>query len=247
MKQILPLMIFLSAAFISQAQDVLFSTDTESLSSGDTVCTTGAAGDRAVIAYTHAINNTSKEMNLRWEITNFDDQSPGWESAICDNNLCYPPSALTNVINGGVPDEPVVLAPNDSTVLQMYIYPQNEKGTGHTQVCISTKEDTDTVLGCLTYKFIIGDATSSVESTPRKTLEVFPNPTTEYFGLTNNGKIKEIQVFNMLGRKQRTFDAGFGKKYFIGDLPAGMYLVALVDKNGKVTKTTRLIKRSYRP
>lgn len=240
MKHILPIFLLLFSAAGIHAQAIV-------LSATDTVCKTAALDNPDVVAHTFVQNVTRNQMNLKWTLTNFNDQPGGWETAVCDNNQCYPPFVLTNIVDGGNPDIPVELGVGDSTVIDMHVYPDGNAGTGHTQVCISTKEDPDNILGCMTYKFTVGDPTSSVETSRVGALEVFPNPTTEYFGLTNNGTIKEIQVYNMLGRKQRVFEAGLGRKYYVGDMPAGMYLVAFLDKDGKIAKTTRLVKRFYRP
>lgn len=239
MKHILPFFILFFTITNIHAQDII-------VSSTDTVCVTAAIDNSDVIAHTFVQNNTRSSMNLVWKLTNFGDQPAGWETAVCDNNQCYPPFVLTNVIIGGNPDLPVELNTTDSSIIDMHLYPDEIAGTGHTQVCFATRESIDEILGCMTYKFTVGNS-SSVTTTQLGDLEVFPNPTTEYFGLTNNGSIKEIQVYNMLGRKQRVFEAALGKKYYVGDMPAGMYLVAFLDKDGKIEKTTRLVKRFYRP
>lgn len=215
------------------------------LSHTDTVCTITSSNDKKLEAKTFIVNNSNKPMNIQWSLTNM-AQPDGWETSICDANQCYPPSVLTNVISGGNPDAPVVIMPGDSSNIYMDAFPNGARGIGFTQICFTTVEDPTDELGCMTYKFAVG-VTSSVEDAPTTMMEIFPNPTADYFGLTHSNLLEEINVFNMLGRKQRTFKVGQGKKYFVGDMPAGMYLLAFTDKDGKVTKTTRLVKRFYRP
>jgi len=215
------------------------------LSHSDTICITGNPTTQKLEAHSFIVNNTNKAMNIQWFLTNM-TQPNGWETSICDANQCYPPSVLTNVISGGDPDAPVVLMSGDSSSIAMGAYPNGARGIGFTQLCFTTVEDPTVELGCMTYKFAVG-VTSSVEDAPTPVMEIFPNPTADYFGLTHSNALKEINVYNMLGRKQRTFKVGQGKKYFVGDMPAGMYLLAFIDKDGKVTKTTRLVKRFYRP
>lgn len=211
----------------------------------DTVCTIASANDQKLEAKTFIVNKSNSPLNVQWFLTNM-AQPSGWETSVCDENGCYPPSILTNVIPGGNPDAPVRLMPGDSSLIYMDAFPNGSRGLGYTQICFTTTEDTSTELGCMTYKFAVG-VTSSVEDAPAPMMEIFPNPTTDYFGLTHANSLKEIRVYNMLGRKQRTFAVGQGKKYFVGDMPAGMYLLAFIDKDGKVAKTTRLVKRFFRP
>ena len=215
------------------------------LSHSDTVCTTANLNKQKLEAETFIVNKSNRPMNIQWYLTNM-TQPVGWQSSVCDENSCYPPSILTNVIEGGNPNRPVKLMPGDSSTILMDAFPNGSRGIGFTQICFTTVEDPTTELGCMTYKFAVG-VTSSVEDAPAPVMEIFPNPTTDYFGLTHANSLREIRVYNMLGRKQRTFAVGQGKKYFVGDMPAGMYLLAFIDKDGKVAKTTRLVKRFFRP
>ena len=215
------------------------------LSHSDTICITGNPTTSKLEAKTFIVNKSNKPLNIQWFLTNM-AQPSGWETSVCDENRCYPPSILTNVIEGGNPNTPVVLMPGDSSNVLMDTYPNSAKGIGFTQICFRTVEDPNVALGCMTYKFAVG-VTSSVEDAKTPIMEIFPNPTTDYFGLTHANSLKEVRVYNMLGRRQRTFAVGQGKKYFIGDLPAGMYLLGFIDKDGKIVKTTRLVKRFFRP
>ena len=73
---------------------------------------------------------------------------------------------------------------------------------------------------------------------------VFPNPATEYITVTNDDAVRNIYVFNLVGRKIKTFDVTKGERYEIGDLPNGLYVVQLIGKTNKVLTTQRLTKKS---
>jgi len=75
------------------------------------------------------------------------------------------------------------------------------------------------------------------------TIKIFPNPATEYIELTENDKVAKVVVFNLVGKELKRFDAGNGQRYSIGDLPKGLYLVQLLDKNSKTLVTQRVSKR----
>jgi len=216
------------------------------LSHTDTVYTISSSNSQKMETQTFIVNQSNRPMNVQWFLTNL-SQPNEWETSVCDANNCYPPSILTNVISGGDPDAPVVLMPGDTSTIYMDAFPNGAGGIGFTQICFTSAEDPSEELGCMTFKFAVGVTSSSVENASTPAMEIFPNPTADYFGLTHSNSLKEINVYNMLGRKQRTFKVGQGKKYFVGDMPAGMYLLSFIDKDGKVTKTTRLVKRFYRP
>jgi hypothetical protein len=81
----------------------------------------------------------------------------------------------------------------------------------------------------------------SAKSTP---LKVFPNPTTEYFQVGELGETASyISVFNIMGRNVREFEFVKDERYYIADLPKGLYLIHLQDKNKKTIATQKIEKR----
>lgn len=75
-------------------------------------------------------------------------------------------------------------------------------------------------------------------------LSVFPNPTTEYISIQdNNEAISQVAVFNLVGKKMRVFTQAKGERFYVADLPKGMYMVQLIDHSQKVVSTQKLNKR----
>lgn len=74
-------------------------------------------------------------------------------------------------------------------------------------------------------------------------ISIFPNPTTEFISVANDKNVKQITIFNLVGRKMKTFEAKSGERYDVSTLPNGMYLVQLRDHNLKVITTQRISKR----
>lgn len=75
------------------------------------------------------------------------------------------------------------------------------------------------------------------------TIQVFPNPATEYFNVSSNQQVERITVYNLLGREMKSFIFTDGDRYFVGDLPKGMYLVQMTGKDNRLISTQRLSKR----
>jgi hypothetical protein len=78
---------------------------------------------------------------------------------------------------------------------------------------------------------------------PEPKISIFPNPTTDFFEIQSSREIDKIVVFNLIGRELKSFNAEVDRKYSVGDLPNGMYLVQVFDENNKVITTQRLQKR----
>ena len=78
-------------------------------------------------------------------------------------------------------------------------------------------------------------------------LRVFPNPMTDSFQVVDNIIVDEIVIYNIIGRKIRTFTHESNKKYSLGDMPDGMYFISLISETEGVLKTLRISKRVMRP
>lgn len=75
------------------------------------------------------------------------------------------------------------------------------------------------------------------------TIKIFPNPATDYIELSQNDKVARIVVFNLVGKELKRFEANDGQRYNISELPKGLYLVQLLDKNDQTIVTQRVSKR----
>ena len=74
-------------------------------------------------------------------------------------------------------------------------------------------------------------------------IQVFPNPAAEYFSITPNLNVEYIAIYNLLGRQMKSFTYSESDRYFIGDLPKGMYLVQMSGRDSRLITTQRLSKR----
>ena len=74
-------------------------------------------------------------------------------------------------------------------------------------------------------------------------LQIFPNPATDYISVTKNEVVRQVMVFNLVGRQMKRFEAIDGEKYYVGDLPRGMYLVQLLGADSQIITTQRVNKR----
>lgn len=73
-------------------------------------------------------------------------------------------------------------------------------------------------------------------------LKVYPNPTTDYFQISNSVNIKKVVVFNMFGKEVKTFFHYSNAHHEVSDLKSGMYIVKLLDERNKVVKSIKLHK-----
>lgn len=75
----------------------------------------------------------------------------------------------------------------------------------------------------------------------KQSLKVFPNPATEYFQLNDRSEsVARINIYNIVGKKMKSFEVTDGKKYYLDRIPKGMYLVQMMGFDNKIITTQRL-------
>ncbi|MBK9015251.1 MAG: T9SS type A sorting domain-containing protein [Saprospiraceae bacterium] len=91
---------------------------------------------------------------------------------------------------------------------------------------------------------LFGQSSSeAIGSVPVK-ISIYPNPATNYISINKDENVRDIAIFNLVGRKLKTFqNVEKDEHYDVSDLPNGMYLVQVVDDNKKIVTTQRISKR----
>ena len=74
-------------------------------------------------------------------------------------------------------------------------------------------------------------------------MKIFPNPTTDYFTITDNPYVNSVEIFNIVGKQMAVTPFQNGDAINVAGFPNGLYLVRMLDDEGAVLKTTRLTKR----
>lgn len=193
------------------------------------------------------ITNTSNHnISLKWNRTVI-NQPFEWETQVCDKNSCYLPTYNTNYDPAAGILLPVSLAPGASFDLLLHIFPNRTPGTGVIDIDISQTGKPENILSSISFSTVVESMTYTSEVTNKIDLKLFPNPAVDYFELVNNNLVHKVILYNLIGRKVRTFDAANGRRYNVSDIPSGIYLVGLLDENNNVLKTLRLSKKTFRP
>jgi hypothetical protein len=197
-----------------------------------------------MIAEAFLNNVTSDTLFMKWERI-LEDTPEGWKTAVCDANICVFPEVSFNEF---------VLYPNESEFsLLVHAYPGGEPGgifvngampgEGEVHLKVTNLNDpADTVIAVylftLTGSPILGLAEPELE-----TINIFPNPASDYFSLTETQEIQNLVIYNVLGHQVKTFDVNANRQFDVNDLPNGSYLIGLINKEGRMVKTLRFQKQ----
>jgi Secretion system C-terminal sorting domain len=91
---------------------------------------------------------------------------------------------------------------------------------------------------------LVGMMGAYAQSAAKVDISVYPNPATEFIQVRDQSATAgNIAIFNLTGRKVRSFEYSEGQQYLVADLPKGMYLVQISDRAGDVITTQKMTKR----
>jgi len=197
-------------------------------------------------SYATITNTTDEPVSLKW--TRIVNSKPSaWDTQVCDNVFCYLPQVSTNIDPDLGLDAPFVLEAGESFDLIFHVLPYGNAGEGRFELLFALTSEPDTPIDTAFFEVnVVANTTTSTFNVIDESVRLYPNPTTDYFELTDATDVDHLVVYNLLGREVRSFRAARGERYSLGDLPDGLYLVSLQNR-GKVLKTVRLNKRSWRP
>ncbi len=202
-----------------------------------------------LVAHASIKNTSSQTINVRWQVevptTNCVSE---WTYAVCDKYQCYGFGTVSNVNPGGTPNKIVDIAPGDTSIIDLHIRPNLVAGC-----CIPNIKFTEVSslsspidLGAASFDVCISQLSATNEPANGLDIEVYPNPTTGSFNITDNPLVKEVATYNMMGQKVCHYPHMNGKSHELGHVANGLYFVNLLDENGQLLKTVQLVKESSR-
>lgn len=199
-------------------------------------------------AHIAVTNNTSDQLSLVWNRIVTADCPDGWDTQICDNNLCYFYTIDSNVDDEIGLDAPFYLAANETFGdFILHVLPRGIPGCCRVKVEFSTVEDPDEIIETAIFDVSVNTpncdfSTSTKEIAEAQLVTVFPNPTTDAFTLSNNDVVKQVELYNTLGQKLKSFDFENGEYLDISELDSGIYSLVLKNSKGEALHSLMLDK-----
>lgn len=96
----------------------------------------------------------------------------------------------------------------------------------------------------LTSLALFGQSNVDVSSVSQVKITIYPNPATNFISVNKDENVRELAIFNLVGKKLKTFqNIEKDEHYDVSELPMGMYLVQVIDNNKKIVTTQRISKR----
>lgn len=187
------------------------------------------AQDADVAAYSTMTNDATETRTYRWVRTNL-TISDGWESAVCDKNLCWFSSVDT---------KEVTFEAGEENTMDVHVYPNGVEGSAIVQIVITDVADTTINVTNLYYFNATPSSTNEVQV---EKISMFPNPTDDAFSISAGNAVKKIVIYNLAGRAVREFKTAGNRTFDVSDLPRGNYLVRMLGQDGN-SIVTRLLQK----
>lgn len=173
-------------------------------------------------------------VRIVWE-RNIHSLPDGWETAVCDPNLCYQP---------GVSTESFIVVPNQIFDLAVHVYPRKIQGdSGKVSVTLYEESNPEETFE-YTYSFenstmsSVSDKSGSVERP-----SIYPNPAEDHFFIKNDESVVIVEIYNLVGQLVQRRNYLNSKQVNVSDLHPGMYFIKLLDPGHRIIRTLRLNKR----
>jgi hypothetical protein len=193
----------------------------------------GGSVDMLDIEAKFDLTNGTTEQPIRWAVEFGGDWPADWQAWVCDENLCYTP---------GIVQDPQgsVLDSRETENWSLHSNPQGIPGVGTLILHITDEVTGDTLT---TVEVVYNVLTSSTgELVQQAVINLYPNPTVDFFQIDNDATVSSVQLFDIVGREVFNRNHTAGSQYDVSTLRNGMYLVRLMDDNGDLLKSTRLSK-----
>jgi hypothetical protein len=191
----------------------------------------------------HFLPFDSSDITFKWK-TLENTLSPEWSMSLCDFPNCFfeiPDSATmwpitTAQFEQGTRGFFTLLVSTDDTArvgsLSLYVYDSTDVTIGDTiRWDVETYAVEDTT-----------DTVTSVSSVIAEDIEVFPNPTEQYFNIRAS-LIQSVELFDLLGAQVMKRDGIMNDKFTIdmNEFPSGIYMLHVSTAMG--SHTEKVVKR----
>lgn len=206
----------------------------------------GVVSDYGVKLTNTVTNNGSSSVKFDWKVisTNINSGTGGWysEFGLCDNQYCYG----NNILGGSTQNSLDVAA---GGTLSMYIsYTSNISsvttfGPYYVTVEVSQGLTKDTAT------YIFNKWATGVNNVATKSSDnvvLYPNPVRDDLNIVFTGmnEVKSLGIYNLIGKQVSAYKVnGTSASVSMDGMPAGIYMLRLMDNQGHVVAVRKFNKQ----
>ena len=183
----------------------------------------GAADNTPLVAYAELTNNTYETQTVIWERVT-ESIPEGWSTNVCTSEGCI----IAEISMGDF-----TILPLESLNVDIQFNPGLVSGNGMVELKLYFESDSANVV---TAEYYGNAMVSSVLEKEEKRVELFPNPTDNFFEIKGSENVHYIKIINIFG--VLVLETNFNLAPIdVSHLPVGIYSVLLFDKNDLLLQT----------
>lgn len=189
-------------------------------------------GDFEGIGRAMLYNTGNDTVTVRWtrEIVFL---SPGWNTAGCDRNFCYEPT---------ISSATVLLPRRDSTILNVYVYPNGRAGEAEIRMKVVPINRSGTAIGdTLRATYYFNRSVSGTRELALPALPIAPNPVGEEVQINPPADAQTLLIYGANGQLLRQLPLTSAPIY-VGDLPPAIYYLEVRDRQRQPLARGRMVK-----
>ena len=172
-------------------------------------------------------NNSAEDIDLRIEKLS-DNLRDNWYTVFQVNEEVH--SHLVSSLD-------LTIKAGESQEIGIVFYPEGSQGSSSVDVLIRSLNPD----GGINLKQTFVGKTIDPRFAGQDDFNIFPNPATRFFKISDNDLINRVEVYNIIGKKLVEYPSlSKNQEYDVGELSRGIYLVRLLDEHEKVVATKRL-------
>lgn len=182
--------------------------------------------DSDVAAYSEVLNQSDEAKDYMWE-RDVIELSEGWETAVCDLNLCH---------LSFVEEATFTLGANSAGTLDVHVYPNGVSGAAIVAVKVTNVNDEEDFAEGMYY---FNQALSAPERLDNA-LKIYPNPAVDEFFVEGSENLERLEIYDVSGKQVKEFIGGSMNVFSVSDLDGGNYIVRMWDNSNRQISTNLL-------
>ena len=182
-------------------------------------------------------NNSSDDVEFFWSLKKNESFPSEWQTQICDFNLCY--AENVDQINTELPN---TIKAGETRDLKIYLLPNGTQGESSLTLTLYSDIELNNEILVLASNSVLVSGSTSVNDKVKEKLIIYPNPTSDYFKISEDSEVNKVAIYNIAGKELKRFDHYPGQIHNVESLRKTLYLVRLFDKRGEIIKALRLSK-----
>jgi len=184
-------------------------------------------------------NESDSTKKIYWKIIK-SKFNPSWSTQVCDNNgLCYN-------FNVDVAPKPTIINAGQTEELKLTFYFKDIEDKGELILEIYDNKELTNLVDILPIEINVDFPVATSDLGADKIM-IAPNPASEFFKLSTTKGISQIDVYNLVGNKVKSFTNINSRDFDISDLRNGMYMINIIGNQNNSLRVLKLNISKDRP